>query len=173
MVAAAIAILNPSRYCVRLRSAAIWLAMGSSSWDGADGGLVPARPASPARPVTLHHAVALGERDAAGQRARERAERLAVVALDQAEQDAVAAGALRLGGEAQVADRVERSGERDGRDLARHPVDPDRPLAAGRRVVHAGDEVPHERAPVRGATGAGAPVPRRLACVVAGGLVDE
>src|SRR3954447_23836134 len=43
------AILNPSRYCVRFRSAAIWLAMGSSSWDGADGQQVPARPPARAR----------------------------------------------------------------------------------------------------------------------------
>src|SRR3954451_12588870 len=166
MVAAAIAILNPSRYCVRLRRAAIWLAIGSSSWDGADGQLVPAPPASPARAVALHHAVALGEADAAGQRPRERAERLAVLALDQAEQDAVVARALRLGGEAQVADRVEPRGERDGRDLARRPLDPDRPLAPARRVVHAGDKVPRDRTPVGGAAGAGAPVPPGLARVV-------
>jgi hypothetical protein len=108
-----------------------------------------------------------------GQGAREHAERLAVLALDQPEDDAVVPGALRLGREPQVADRAEVRAERDRFRLARDAVDPDRALAARRRVVDARHEVPRHRAPVGGATGAGAPLPSGLPGVAAGGVVDE
>ena len=72
---------------------------------------------SPPCAVALHDAVAAGQLGAVGQRAGEGPERLAVVAGD--EQQVVAAHALGLGAEAQVADRVEALGEGDGADLAR------------------------------------------------------
>src|SRR4051812_10083604 len=123
--------------------------------------------------MAFHDPKAAGELDAAGQGAAERPERLAVLALDEAEQDAVVAGALRLGGEAQAPDRVEARSEGDRLGLVGDAVDPDRALAAALRVVHAGDEVPRHRAPVGRAAGAGAPLPRGVAGVAAGGIVDE
>ncbi len=102
----------------------------------------------PAHVVPLHHAVAARQLDAAGQRAGERPERLAVVAAQDLQ--VVALRALGLGAEAQrcavLAERhaVEVAGEADGPDLAREAADPDRALARRREVVDAGDEVPAE-----------------------------
>src|SRR4051812_49904903 len=115
--------------------------------------------------MAFHDAVAALERDAARRGAREHAERLAVLALDQPEEDAVAAGALRLGREPQGADRAEGRAERDRFRLARGAVDPDRALAARRRGVDARHEGPRHPAPRRGATPARAPLPRGLAGV--------
>ena len=56
--------------------------------------------ALPARAVVLHHAHAVRQLDAAGERAAEGPERRAVVAAHQ--QQVLAAAALRLGGEAQL-----------------------------------------------------------------------
>ena len=73
----------------------------------------------------------------------------------------------------EVADGVEPLGEHAGTDLARHAVDPHRPLAAARGVVHPGHEVPDDRLAVGRDAGAGTPLPRGVARVVAGRLVDQ
>src|SRR3954470_18865070 len=93
------------------------------------------------------------------------------------DEQVVVAGPLRLGGEAQLravveADRVEPL-ELDRRPLRRLPLDPDRPLAAGRRIVDAIDQVPGHRTAVRGAADSGRPVPARVAGVVPGRLVVD
>ena len=79
--------------------------------------------------VLLHHPVALGQRHAARQLARERAERLAVGAADRA------AGSRRSRGSASAVKRSSSTRDRSaantlGGDLARLAVDPHRALAA-------------------------------------------
>src|SRR3954452_23438462 len=126
---------------------------------------------SPARAVALHDPVAARQLRAVGQRAGEGLEGLAVVSGD--EQQVVAAHALRLGRELQVASGVEAIAEDDGSDLARLAIDPHGALAAPRRVVDPGHEVPDDRLAARRDAGAGAPLPRGMARVVAGRLVDQ
>jgi hypothetical protein len=111
--------------------------------------------------MALHDPPALGDRDSAGQCAREGAERLAVGALEQAERDAVVAAALGLGVEAQRTDAVQGGRETHRPGFLRDPVDPYRALAADRRVVDPGDEIPLQPAAVGIAARARAPVPRR------------
>src|SRR6185312_1461664 len=64
-------------------------------------------------------------------------------------------------------------GEAQGPDLVRGPVDPDGALAAARRVVDPGHEVPGEPPAVDADTDAGAPPPLGLAAVIARGVVDR
>src|SRR4051812_49678982 len=101
--------------------------------------------------MAFHDAVAALERDAARRGAREHAERLAVLALDQPEEDAVAAGALRLGRGPQGADRAGGRAERDRVRLARGALDPDRAPAAPRRVRGGPPAGPRPPAPPGGA----------------------
>src|SRR5205823_41698 len=103
--------------------------------------------ASPAHVVHFHHAKALGELHAAGQLARELAERLPVTAPHDHCVGALHADGARPGREAEAA----ALGERDLREIRREggppgferrAVDPDGALAVLRRIVHALHEVP-------------------------------
>ena len=97
----------------------------------------------------LDDAESLRQRDAAGERARERAERRPVVARE--DQQVVAA--------ARSASAAKRSREPSSQAISRGPprsspgasragrLDPDRALGARRRVVDAADEVPRQRRP--------------------------
>src|SRR3954453_11041677 len=103
---------------------------------------------SPPCAVVLHDAPPGGQCQAAGEGAGERAEGLHVVRAR--DEQLVMALADRLGREAHYAAVAEAHGaevlvDDDRADLARLAVHPQRALAAGRRVVDAGDEVPADR----------------------------
>src|SRR4051794_21333786 len=99
--------------------------------------------------VLLHHPETLGEVEAA-EGAGEAAEAVAVAGADQ--QVVVVAHMFGLPGEVEgfstnQLDPVQPA-EADGRRLGRLAFDPDRPLAALRRVVDPFDQVPGEVAPL-------------------------
>ena len=70
-------------------------------------------------------------------------------------------------------DRRESGANATGPSSCGCAVDPQRALAVVRRVVHAGDEVPRDRAAVRRRSVARRPHPGGVARVVAGAVVDE
>ena len=111
---------------------------------------------SPADVVALHDAGAVGERHAAGQRARERAERLAVVAARRARgRRGARARASAVKRRTRRRRRGRPRGPRRTRPAparARRSPTQTRALAAGRRVVDAGDEVPPDVRARRGVT---------------------
>ena len=124
----------------------------------------------------LDHAEPVRERDASRQRPRERAERRAVVALDDQQVRAVAA--LGLGVEAQLAAVLaghpsQVGAEAHRRHLVRLAVDPHGALGARRRIVDAADEVPRHRPAVGALPDAGRPPPLGVARVIAGRVVDH
>src|SRR5688572_17288844 len=126
--------------------------------------------------MLLHHPVALRELEPAGQGAGEGAERLPVARSHQQHvRVLLARGPLTELEETALVERYARQvgREGDGADLGRLTIQPDRALAAVRRVVNAGDEVPCHRPPGGRQTVAGRPLPRRMAVVVARALVDE
>src|SRR3954470_22233449 len=157
---------------------AVWAALGSRgpggrlmTLPGFYAGCVGSLCVSPHGDVALHHPVALGQLDAAGQRAPEAAERLLVVGAE--DQEVVAARTHRLGAELEIAalgerHRAEVVGECDRADLARLPLGPHGALARGRRIVHPGDEVPgHPPAVGRRRADPGRPAPGGVTGVVA------
>ena len=98
---------------------------------------------SPARLVDLHHPVSLGELDAAGERARERTEGLAVVGAEEAEARPV--GERHPGAEAELGAVGRRHGRQVAREADRRRLDglarhPQRALASHGVVVHTLDE---------------------------------
>ncbi len=104
--------------------------------------------------------------------AREGAEAMYVVGADQAE--VVVAASLGAFGEVEVqalaaeeGDGVQ-SGEDDGPRFDRASVDPDGALAGGERVVDPGSQVPGDVTAVGCTADPGAPVPARVAGLVAG-----
>ena len=133
-------------------------------------------PRLPAHVVALHHAEALGELEAAGQRAGERPERLRVVAAEERGCRGVRARP--------PAKRSARAVRRSDPDEVRRRT---RPAATSRgapstqtvRSLPGGaswtpvDEVPGHGLAVRRRADAGGPVPRGVARVVAGGVVDQ
>src|SRR5436853_608966 len=128
----------------------------------------------PAGIVLLHHPKSLRQLNAT-QRPGEAAEAVAVAGADH--EVVVVVGVFGLGGEAEGPGGFEvnlvGAVEADGRRLGRLALDPYRPLAALRRVVDPGDEVPGDGAAVGGGADASRPVPARLALVVPCGLVVD
>ena len=131
---------------------------------------------SPPRAVVLHDPQPMRERDAAGQRPAERAERRAVLAAHQ--QQVLTAAALRLGLEAQPEPSARAIRERSAAKLtgatscgspATHTA---RSLPL-RRVVDALHEVERERRPRGVHADAGRPAPLGDPCVIAGRVVDH